>query len=183
MKTDCKSVVSRFGFSAASPTNVNSASSGGARPVALGAIVATGLPVLFAAVRGQESPTRSVREPGFGGNVPRIHGLPPRLFCPMRGDSALGGESRGDVSGSAVPQGPTGKRTGKPGQLVLHVLRATRRCGPGTAGSRSGGARRSPGWPAMGRLAQVIWHMVKHQQPYVVGGPPREKLRVQAGSR
>jgi len=29
----------------------------------------------------------------------------------------------------------------------------------------------------MRRLATIIWHMVKHQQPYMLGGgPPRRKL-------
>jgi len=28
----------------------------------------------------------------------------------------------------------------------------------------------------MRQLATVIWHMVKHQEPYVIGGPPRGKL-------
>jgi hypothetical protein len=32
----------------------------------------------------------------------------------------------------------------------------------------------------MRRLATVIWHMVKNNEPYVVGGPPRRKLRVGA---
>jgi len=28
----------------------------------------------------------------------------------------------------------------------------------------------------MRRLATIIWHMVKHQQPYMIGGPPRRPL-------
>jgi transposase len=69
------------------------------------------------------------------------------------------------------------------GQLVLHVLRrdAAMRSWYGRIKKRRGSkiARVA----VMRRLATIIWHMVKHQQPYVVGGPPREKLRVQAGSR
>ena len=33
----------------------------------------------------------------------------------------------------------------------------------------------------MRRLATIIWHMVKHNEPYVVGGPPRRKLPAQGG--
>ncbi len=85
------------------------------RPVALGAIRRHGLARAFRSGScGHESPTRPVREQGFVGNVPRIHGPAPRLFCPLREDSVLGDESKGDVSGSALPQGPTRKRTGKP---------------------------------------------------------------------
>ena len=29
-------------------------------------------------------------------------------------------------------------------------------------------------------LATIIWHMVKHHEPYTVGGPPRRKLKTQA---
>ena len=32
----------------------------------------------------------------------------------------------------------------------------------------------------MRRLATIIWQMVKHNEPYTVGGPPRRKLKVQA---
>jgi hypothetical protein len=32
----------------------------------------------------------------------------------------------------------------------------------------------------MRRLTTVIWRMVKHDEPYVTGGPPRRKLRVGA---
>jgi len=32
----------------------------------------------------------------------------------------------------------------------------------------------------MRRLATIIWHMVKHNEPYVVGGPPQRKLSARA---
>ncbi len=32
----------------------------------------------------------------------------------------------------------------------------------------------------MRRLATILWHMVKHQEAYVSGGPPRQKLRPSA---
>jgi transposase len=69
------------------------------------------------------------------------------------------------------------------GQLVLHVLRrdAAMRAWYGRIKKRRGSkiARVA----VMRRLATLMWHMVKHRQPYVIGGLPREKLRVQAGAR
>jgi hypothetical protein len=32
----------------------------------------------------------------------------------------------------------------------------------------------------MRRLATIIWHMVKHNEPYVAGGPPPRKCHAQA---
>jgi transposase len=62
------------------------------------------------------------------------------------------------------------------GQLVLHVLRrdGTMRTWYGNIKKRRGSkiARVA----VMRRLATIIWHMVKNNQPYLVGGPPRQKL-------
>jgi len=66
------------------------------------------------------------------------------------------------------------------GQLVLHVLRrdARMRAWYGRIKKRRGSkiARVA----VMRRLATIIWHMVKHHEPYVIGGPPRRKLAGQA---
>jgi len=66
------------------------------------------------------------------------------------------------------------------GQLVLHVLRRDpwMKAWYGRIKKRRGSkiARVA----VMRRLATVIWHMVKHNEPYTVGGPPRRKLKVQA---
>ena len=63
------------------------------------------------------------------------------------------------------------------GQLVLHVLRrdASMRAWYGRIKRRRGSkiARVA----VMCRLATIIWHMVKNNEPYVVGGPPRKKFR------
>jgi hypothetical protein len=32
----------------------------------------------------------------------------------------------------------------------------------------------------MRRLTTVIWHMVKHNEPYAIGGPPRRSLPAKA---
>jgi len=66
------------------------------------------------------------------------------------------------------------------GQMVLHVLRrdAWMRAWYGRIKRRRGSkiARVA----VMRRLATIIWHMVKHNEPYVMGGPPRKKLEAQA---
>ena len=66
------------------------------------------------------------------------------------------------------------------GQLVLHVLRrdAWMRAWYGRIKRRRGSkiARVA----VMRRLATIIWHMVKHNEPYVAGGPPRRKCQAQA---
>ena len=63
------------------------------------------------------------------------------------------------------------------GQTILHVLRrdASMKAWCGRIKRRRGSkiARVA----VMRRLATVIWHMVKHNEPYVIGGPPRRKLR------
>jgi len=62
------------------------------------------------------------------------------------------------------------------GQLVLHILRrdAWMRAWYGRIKRRRGSkiARVA----VMRRLATILWHMLKYQQPYVIGGPPRKKL-------
>jgi transposase len=62
------------------------------------------------------------------------------------------------------------------GQLVLHVLRrdGSMRTWYGNIKNRRGSkiARVA----VMRRLATIIWHMVRNNQPYMVGGPPRQKL-------
>lgn len=64
------------------------------------------------------------------------------------------------------------------GQLVMHVLRRDpwMKAWYGRIKRRRGSkiARVA----VMRRLATVIWHMVKNNEPYVIGGPPRRKLRL-----
>ena len=63
------------------------------------------------------------------------------------------------------------------GQLVMHVLRrdAWMRAWYGRIKRRRGSkiARVA----VMRRLATIIWHMMKHNEPYIVGGPARQKCR------
>lgn len=66
------------------------------------------------------------------------------------------------------------------GQLVMHVLRRDpwMKAWYGRIKRRRGSkiARVA----VMRRLATILWHMVKYNEPYVVGGPPRRKPRVGA---
>jgi transposase len=84
-----------------------------------------------------------------------------------------------DRLGSITKQGSTMARFIL-GQLVLHVLRRdpSMKAWYGRIKRRRGSkiARVA----VMRRLATIIWHMVKNNEPYVVGGPPRRKLRGEA---
>jgi transposase len=62
------------------------------------------------------------------------------------------------------------------GHMVLHVLRrdGQMRAWYGRIKRRRGS--RIARVAVMRRLATVIWHMVKNNEPYAVGGPPRRKL-------
>jgi transposase len=65
-------------------------------------------------------------------------------------------------------------------QVILHVLRrdAQQRAWHGRIKRRRGSkiARVA----VMRRLATIIWHMVKHNEPYVIGGPPPRRLASEA---
>jgi transposase len=89
-----------------------------------------------------------------------------------------GCRNSGDVTdrlGSITKQGSATARFIL-GQLVMHVLRRDpwMKAWYGRIKKRRGSkiARVA----VMRRLATVIWHMLKHNEPYVIGGPPRRKL-------
>jgi transposase len=93
-----------------------------------------------------------------------------------------GCRNSGDVTdrlGSITKQGSATARFIL-GQMVMHVLRhdAWMKAWYGRIKKRRGSkiARVA----VMRRLATIIWHMLKHKEPYVAGGPPRGKLRIQA---
>jgi transposase len=62
------------------------------------------------------------------------------------------------------------------GQMVMHVLRrdASMKVWYGRIKKRRGA--KISRVAVMRRLATIIWHMLKHEEPYVIGGPPRKKL-------
>jgi len=62
------------------------------------------------------------------------------------------------------------------GQAILHVLRRDARMRAWYGGIKRRRGAKIARVAAMRRLATIIWHMVKYNQPYVIGGPPRRKL-------
>jgi transposase len=66
------------------------------------------------------------------------------------------------------------------GHMVLHVLRRDGRMKAWYGRIKRRRGSKIARVAVMRRLATIIWHMLKHHEPYVVGGPPRQKLRDQA---
>ena len=101
------------------------------------------------------------------GSLPNYWGITP--------GSRNSGEVK-DRLGSITKQGSAMARF-LLGQLVMHVLRRDpwMKAWYGRIKRRRGAkiARVA----VMRRLATILWHMLKYQQPYVLGGPPRRKLR------
>ena len=66
------------------------------------------------------------------------------------------------------------------GQVVLHVLRRDAWTKAWYCRIKKRRGSKIARVAVMRRLATIIWHMVKHNTPYTVGGPPRQKLKAQA---
>jgi transposase len=66
------------------------------------------------------------------------------------------------------------------GHMVLHVLRRDGRMKAWYGRIKRRRGSKIARVAVMRRLATVIWHMVKHNEPYMIGGPPRRKLAIQA---
>jgi transposase len=64
-------------------------------------------------------------------------------------------------------------------QVILHVLRRDAHVRAWYARIKRRRGSKIARVAVMRRLTTVIWHMVKHQEPYVIGGPPRRKLAAQ----
>ncbi len=62
------------------------------------------------------------------------------------------------------------------GQMVLHVLRRDGRMKAWYGRIKRRRGSKIARVAVMRRLATIIWHMVKHNEPYMAGGPPRRKL-------
>jgi len=62
------------------------------------------------------------------------------------------------------------------GQLVLHVLRKDAWMRAWYARIKKRRGSKIARVAVMRRLATILWHMVKYNVPYMVGGPPRQKL-------
>jgi transposase len=63
------------------------------------------------------------------------------------------------------------------GQMVLHLLRKDKKIRDWYREVRKRRGSKTARVAVMRRLATIIWHMVKHQQAYQPGGPPRVKGR------
>lgn len=61
------------------------------------------------------------------------------------------------------------------GQLVLHVLRRDPSMRAWFSRIKKRRGAKIARVAVMRRLATIIWHMVKHREAYVIGGPPRRK--------
>jgi transposase len=66
------------------------------------------------------------------------------------------------------------------GHMVLHVLRRDGRMRAWYGRIKHRRGSKIARVAVMRRLATIIWHMVKHNEPYIAGGPPRRKLADQA---
>ena len=63
------------------------------------------------------------------------------------------------------------------GQTVLHVLRRDKYIKKWYMRIKKRRGSKIARVAVMRRLATVIWHMVKYDQPYIIGGPPRVKAK------
>jgi transposase len=66
------------------------------------------------------------------------------------------------------------------GHMVLHVLRRDGRMKAWYGRIKRRRGSKIARVAVMRRLATIIWHMVKHNEPYVLGGPPQRKLATRA---
>jgi transposase len=92
-----------------------------------------------------------------------------------------GCRNSGDVTdrlGSITKQGSATARFIL-GQLVLHVLRRDGSMRAWYARIKKRRGSKIARVAVMRRLATILWHMVKNKEAYVVGGPPRLKLKNQ----
>jgi transposase len=66
------------------------------------------------------------------------------------------------------------------GHMVLHVLRRDRPMRAWYSRIKRRRGSKIARVAVMRRLATILWHMVKHNEPYMVGGPPRRKPAAKA---
>jgi transposase len=62
------------------------------------------------------------------------------------------------------------------GQMVLHALRRDASMKAWYQRIKRRRGAKIARVAVMRRLATILWHMVKHEQPYLTGGPPRQRL-------
>jgi transposase len=101
------------------------------------------------------------------GSLANFWGLAPG--CRNSGDAT-------DRLGSITKQGSSIARFIL-GQMVLHTLRRDGQMKAWYARIKKRRGAKIARVAVMRRLATIIWHMVKHNEAYQVGGPPRQKLQ------
>jgi transposase len=62
------------------------------------------------------------------------------------------------------------------GQMVMHVLKRDASMKAWYGGIKKRRGAKIARVAVMRRLATIIWHMLKHEESYRIGGPPRKKL-------
>jgi transposase len=65
------------------------------------------------------------------------------------------------------------------GQLVLHVLRKDAWMRTWFRGIKRRRGSKIARVAVMRRLSTIIWHILSKNQPYVLGGAPRQRLELQ----
>jgi transposase len=100
------------------------------------------------------------------GSLANYWGLTPS--CRNSGDAT-------DRLGSITKQGSAMARFVL-GQLVLHVLRRDASMKAWYAKIKKRRGAKIARVAVMRRLATILWHMLKNNEPYVLGGPPRLRL-------
>jgi transposase len=65
------------------------------------------------------------------------------------------------------------------GQMVVHVLKRDRHMREWYRGVRRRRGSKIARVAVMRRLAAIFWHMLRHEEAYAVGGPPRRRWRPQ----
>jgi transposase len=104
------------------------------------------------------------------GSLANFWGLAPG--CRNSGDAT-------DRLGSITKQGSSIARF-LLGQMVMHVLRRDPRMRAWYARIKKRRGSKIARVAVMRRLATILWHMVKYNQPYTPGGPPRQQLQAEA---
>jgi len=111
--------------------------------------------------------SRSARSTDFhAGSLANYWGLTPG--CRNSGDAT-------DRLGSITKEGSAMARFVL-GQMVLHVLRRDASMKAWYLRIKRRRGSKIARVAVMRRLATILWHMVKHKEPYVMGGPPRLRL-------
>lgn len=116
----------------------------------------------------------------IGSRIGDINRFPRPESLPNFWGIAPGSRNSGDNTqriGSITKQGSRQVRF-LLGQMVLHVLRRDKQIRDWYRGVRKRRGSKIARVAVMRRVATILWHMVKHQEAYQPGGPPRVRYAV-----